>query len=74
MSTANSLDIYRSHLRSIQFRLNRRKIFAVDLHIAFLPLNLKASPTTHVPLPTPSVENEEHRFPEPVPLPVEYDA
>jgi len=71
VSTPNSLDVYRARLRSIQFRLKRRKILAVDLHIAFLPPNLIASPTTYIPLPPPGVENEKHRFPELVPLLVE---
>ena len=72
-STVNSFGVHSARRRSIQFRIKRRIILAIDHHLAFFPRDLIAPPATHIPFPPPSVENEEHRHPELVPLLVEDD-
>ena len=67
-STFNGVDVYRARPRCVQFRIKRRKLLAVDHHVAFFLRERVAAPATHVPPLPPSIENEEHRLPEVVPL------
>src|SRR5712672_3895787 len=64
-------DVHRPHLRSIQFIHQSRKIFAHNLHLTLLPREVTALGNADIPVSVPSIENEEHRLFEPVPLLVE---